>query len=216
MNFFGFIRLAAIRRALALTGILFLSTLAFSQTYHATGNPFYQPPLLFTEPTGRTEFAFSGMGQSALIVDPEDQPFTRVQWGGNVRGLYYFSDMLALGISATRLTGIMRNKALSSVKWLRLGAAAKLILTPQVTPRVYILTEAGLDTRTSRDIINGAQSARGLYLRAGAGTEWNLSHSIGLFFEYAFVYSSLPNINKLMCHPTRWNQDIAVGLSFYW
>lgn len=216
MNFFGFIHLAIARRALALTGMLLISAAAFSQTYHATGNPFYKPPPLFTEPTGRTELAFSGTGQSALIVDPEDQPFTHLQWGGNIRGLYYFSDMLALGISATHLTGIMRNKALSSVKWMRLGTAAKLILTPQVTPRIYILTEAGLDTRTSRDIINDVQSARGLYLRAGTGTEWNLTHSIGLFFEYAFVYSGLPNINKLMCRPTHWNQDISVGLSFYW
>lgn len=185
-----------------------------AQTYHAAE----ESPLsyLFEYPSGRLETAAAGVGQSGLILDPEEEILSRAQWGGSVRAMYYFSDILAAGAAGSRLSGVMRHPALSSADWLRAGVTVKVILTPQVLPRQYVVAETGAERRTSRDIVLGRQKKRGFYARLGIGLEFKVWNRAGMFAEYAGVYSSLPDINKLMTRSGRWEQQVSCGVSVYW
>lgn len=201
---------ACVTAAFGLLGI----TPGCAQTYQTLE----EPPLsyLFEYPSGRLETAVAGVGQTSLILDPEAEPLSRAQWGGAVRAMYYFSDIWAAGIAGSMLSGKMRHPALSAADWRRAGVTVKIILTPQVLPRQYMVAEAGTETRTSRDIILGRQKKRGFYARLGFGLEFKVWERAGLFAEYAGVYSALPDINKLMTRSGRWEQQVACGISVYW
>lgn len=191
---------------------------AAAQTYQAGTYGFEEIPFyaLFEEPAGLVEISVAGVGQSSYIVDPDAEALSKWQWGGEWRTLYYVTDVLALGVNGAYLKGEMLYPALSSLSYVRAGASAKLILTPQVLPREYLILETGAERRSTRDVIAGASRDNGMYVRLGFGLEFQAARNMGLFFEYAGVYSSLPNINKLMRREHRWEQQLAAGLSWYW
>lgn len=177
-------------KRILLLGVLLLpasDSVVFSQIYRA-GDYYYasvpEPAVLEHRwETSADVFASSSSVRELSGISP-----IRAEWGFGARALYALSPWASVGAEGAVSRSQDSDPLVSGYRFVRMGAAIKFTLTPNTTPRTYVLLGAGVTRRKIQYLGMEDIKADSPYLAFGLGVETDLTDGWFIGMEGRAVY----------------------------
>ena len=192
-------------KVIIVSWLLGLPLVGFGQIYHAGSSV----PAT-REKTANWDISLGGYLTYTQVVDPAGEVLFSREKSLNARGLYYVTPWLAAGVEGAWAQH--RNfPTQNTYHHKRYGLVTKWVLTPQTTPRVYLLAGGG----TSRREISYTsgwwrEQIKKPYWTIGGGLEMGIGRWGYLGLETQALYNEHRKLDAFSALNNRW--EIEVGL----
>ncbi len=200
-----------------LSGLLCLiATKSQAQSYRV-----YRPiPQVHEEkvPTPRLslfEIDVAGVLSTGEIQDKKNHSISQAMHGWQLRGFFYFNEVIAVGLGAEQLKSAdMKTKTLTAFERDEWEVLLKVILTPHTEPQLYLLAGIGqADQQSHLKRRHRDFDQKSLVFVGGIGGTVRLWKHLFLFGDYVIHYDRKKWDNFLFEGP-RIRQEGTIGLSY--
>lgn len=200
-----------------LSGLLcLLATKSQAQSYRV-----YRPiPQVYEEKTTAPSLSLfeidaAGVFSAGEIQDKENNAISRTMYGWQLRGFFYFNEIIAAGLAVEQLKSAdMKTKALTAFERNEWEALLKVVLTPHTEPQLYLLAGIGQANQKSRLKRQHRDfDQKSLVLIGGIGGKVRLWKHLFLFGDYVIHYDRKKWDNFLFEGP-RIRQEVTAGVGY--
>ena len=198
-----------------LSGLLcFIATKSQAQSYRV-----YRPiPQVYEEKASDPrlslfEIDMAGVLSIGDIQDKENNSISRTMRGWQLRGFFYFNEVIAAGLAVEQLKSPdMKTKELTAFKRGEREALLKVVLTPHTEPQLYLLAGIGQANQQSRFKRQHRDfDQKSLVFVGGIGGKVRLWEHLFLFGDYVIRYDRKKWDNFLFEGP-HIRQEVMAGV----
>ncbi len=204
-------------KRILLVGVLLLlgCSSSFSQIYRAQ-EYYADEKLLHRQSFSRWEISAGVVGSLTELRDFVDQSLAKGEIGAELRVLYGVWDWFALGVGASLARPIKTAESLDSYQSRYLEGLGKVTLTPQTSPRSYLLIGGGVLYREVDYFEDWTDSSSSPYLTFGWGIETDIGSLWFCGLELRGNYLLTSPSNTYFYFSTRWEAAVHLrtGLRF--